>query len=166
MRFSILSLLGLVAIAAFGCMAVMHSSQGWWQATSLVVLLVLGGAFLATFYYRGHARAFCLGFAIIGYSYFISHVGWTALIDPNIAISRLYEEMNEQLPPDPRNSESIFNEGSFDTRTYFHWTCNALLSLILACIGGAFACFLYSRKAAADHLQSHSVAPEHPGANR
>src|SRR5688500_17016576 len=121
MRFSILTLLGLVTVAALGCTALLNSSASVWHITSILAFASFAGAVPAAFYSQGYARACCLGFAAVGYPYYASHVSWLNVIQANPGIEYLYGVLRERLPPDPAAYEEIgIAVQSFDTKTYFY----------------------------------------------
>ncbi|MEX2119245.1 MAG: hypothetical protein WD847_06520 [Pirellulales bacterium] len=71
MKFSLLTLLGAVAIAAVGCAALAHPARGSVMAVFTAAIVLLLSAVLAAIYCKAAVRAFWLGFAICGWSYLL-----------------------------------------------------------------------------------------------
>src|SRR5688572_18876962 len=69
MRFSLLTLMAAVLIAAVGCAAIANPSQMSAMAVGTTAILLLLGAVVAAIYCRAAARAFWTGFAILGWGY-------------------------------------------------------------------------------------------------
>jgi hypothetical protein len=71
MKFSLLTLLGAVAIAAVGCAALANPGQTSAMAVVTGAIVLLLSAVLAAIYCKAAVRAFWLGFAICGWSYLL-----------------------------------------------------------------------------------------------
>ena len=76
-RFSLATLLLVFAWAALLCVGLSAPSRFWSGLTALVSAFALMTAMVAAVYRTGHARAFAIGFAIFGCSYFL----WLHLIE-------------------------------------------------------------------------------------
>lgn len=83
MRFSIRTLLGIIAIAAAGFSALLTSYEVWAKYFVSACLLVLLGSFVGIIYCRGQRRAFWIGFAIFGWGYFLAYWGRWAICGIN-----------------------------------------------------------------------------------
>lgn len=75
-RVSIAGLLGLTLVLALGIASLRFATVVWTAAATTVTLAVLLGAILGALYQRDAARAFCVGFSLFGWVYFIL-VGWS-----------------------------------------------------------------------------------------
>jgi hypothetical protein len=69
LRFSLLWLLGLIALIAVACAALRSASEIWGSATFSVMLAVLLFSLVGLIFRQRSARAFWGGFALIGWSY-------------------------------------------------------------------------------------------------
>jgi len=76
-RFSLATMLLVFAWAALLCIGLTAPSRFWSGLTALVSLFTVMTAIVAAVYRTGHARAFAIGFAIFGCSYFL----WLRLIE-------------------------------------------------------------------------------------
>lgn len=81
-QFSVRWLLGLVALVAVGCAALFHASPLWTSVVLTVTSALLLTAIVAAACRRGRARAFWLGFAVLGWGYFWVAGGMTDLPIP------------------------------------------------------------------------------------
>lgn len=68
-QFSLRSLLGLVALVAAGCAALLYPSDLWASLAIYGVLVALAAAILGSIVRRGSAQSFWLGFALFGCGY-------------------------------------------------------------------------------------------------
>ncbi|MEX2121209.1 MAG: hypothetical protein WD847_16570 [Pirellulales bacterium] len=155
MKFSLLTLLGAVAVAAVGCAALSHPVQGSAMAVFTAAILLLFGAVLAAICCGAAARLFWLGFAILGWGYLL--LVWVCLeneLEPNtdgriLATTWGLDELAEATL-EPWNLE----EGG---RVYIHrkviaaWRCllqigHTLWALVFAFVGGVLARWLYVRR--------------------
>ena len=63
--------MGLVAVIALGLTGLFSSSTFWTAVAAAVTLALLLGALLGAWLLTGTARAFCLGFALFGFVFFV-----------------------------------------------------------------------------------------------
>lgn len=68
-QFSVRGLLVVVALVAVGCTALINASPLWDSVILTAVLAALLGAVVASACRRGSARAFWLGFGVVGWGY-------------------------------------------------------------------------------------------------
>ena len=71
MRFSILTLLGLVAIAAVGCAALANANPIWSSVVYISAVVMSATSLLGSLILRRGQQAFAIGFAAFGISFFI-----------------------------------------------------------------------------------------------
>jgi hypothetical protein len=74
-RFTIASLLGIVAVLAIGMAGLAIATTFWTSAASTVTLAFLLGSVLGAVFLAGPEKAFCLGFALFGGVY-LALVDW------------------------------------------------------------------------------------------
>ncbi|MEX2431481.1 MAG: hypothetical protein WD645_06125 [Dehalococcoidia bacterium] len=90
MKFSLLTLLGIVAVVAVACAALTNPVQGWVTALVTTSILLLFGAVLFAIDCRGATRAFWRGFAIFGWGYSVLlWVGLGSELNPDRSAPRL-----------------------------------------------------------------------------
>jgi hypothetical protein len=70
-QFSLWWLLGLTALVAVGCTALMNASAAWAMSLHSALLALLLVAVLRAIYRHGAVRAFWIGFALFGWVYLI-----------------------------------------------------------------------------------------------
>jgi hypothetical protein len=136
MRFSILTLLGLVAFAAFGTAALLNANAVWFSVLFTVIGLVLLTALLLVIYSNAEKRAFWTGFSIFGYGYFLLY--WTGSdytmseVATTLVIDALMNVAKERF-----ESATMREEIRFFQIGHLLWT------MILASAGGLVARYFY-----------------------
>jgi hypothetical protein len=75
LRFSLASLLGIIAVIALGLTGARSASTFWTTAASTLTLALLLGAILGAWLLAGTDRAFWAGFALFGWTYLVL-VNW------------------------------------------------------------------------------------------
>ena len=148
MRFSILTLLGLVAVAAVGCAALLNANDVWAEVCYSVTFITLLVAFVAGLILRGGTRAFCIGFAVFGLAYFSDGLfDKSALL--STTLSDYVSKRIEGLPPDERIESAIQTWDSLTARrgqpanVHFVIVFNSIFSLVYALFGGFVARYFY-----------------------
>jgi hypothetical protein len=71
LQFSIVSLLGVVTVVGVGCAALVNASHLWAGIVVNAAVFALLAAAVGAVYLRSNFRAFCGGFAIFGWAYFL-----------------------------------------------------------------------------------------------
>jgi hypothetical protein len=66
-QFSILGLIGLMALVAVGCAAMVNASAGWCSAVAIFLMLALLNSIVGVVYRRGKDRAYWVGFLVFGW---------------------------------------------------------------------------------------------------
>ena len=138
MRFSILSLLGLVAFAAVGCAALAQTSFIWAAFVTSLAAVSLCIALVAAIMLRGRQQAFWIGFVAAGLLYHHLAVGTgyaPKLVSTELAIRQFAFYMEV---------EDVFLNQDYTYLDAFTWTAQSLMQLLLAYIGGCVALFCYS----------------------
>ena len=144
MRFSILTLLGLVAIAGASCAALLNSSYALGRVFVTACFLVLLTSFLGIIYRSDQRRAFWVGFAIFGWGYFMAY--WGIVINgisgelaPGIAIEYAARQLSDTLPHEGRR----FSGNAKDSRP-FRTIGHSLANLVVAMGGGWLGWYFYA----------------------
>jgi hypothetical protein len=71
LQFSMVSMLGVVTIVGLGCAALVNASHLWAGIVVNAAVLALLAAAVGAVYLHSNFRAFCGGFAIFGWAYFL-----------------------------------------------------------------------------------------------
>ena len=143
-RFSILTLLGLVAFAAAGTAGLLNSQN------SLCAELVFSGSLfllltsiVAAIYSNGARRSFWVGFAVFGCCYFLLYWNVTGDRAAELVTHRPLRYLSSQLPVpvDVANITDLRKRQSaaFDARMNVLRVGHALWTIILAFVGGLIA---------------------------
>lgn len=153
MRFSLRSLFGITAFAAVSCACLIYATETVYSWLSNVLQLSLMLCVLAAFYAPRERRAFCGGYAIIGWAYF-----WIAFNPPSTpepgdlvrwALAKTYRTIAREVEP----AEIEVAPGTYRIQRpktfpiyqdYLH-VGHALATFIAASIGGSVAFWLDSR---------------------
>jgi len=130
-RFSLSSLLAVVVLTGIICAALASASSFWSRLLSTLTMAILLVSLVGAIYRQGAARAFWIGFAILGWGYWI--IGYLPL--QNFALNLLERELADHL--------SSVAPGPFVT--LLHAT-HAIIVLILACAGGMIGSWFYWRE--------------------
>ena len=72
MRFSILTLLGLVAVAAIGTAALLNANRAWVSLTYIGVVAMLAASLVGSLILRAGKQSFAIGFAGFGISFVLA----------------------------------------------------------------------------------------------
>ena len=138
MRFSILTLLGLVAVAAVGCMALMNASQLWGYLAYTVAFVVLWLAVVAAAYQVGSKRAYCGGFATCGLaSLYTDGIADNGYLATHLLASYLYSVTLGAA------KEGIYAAHGLNQFNYFRSIFHCLFSIAFAFLGGVTARYFY-----------------------
>lgn len=161
-RFSLLTLLGVVLVAAVGSAALANPTDIWRRVTTSIIVVILLLAALFAFSSRPMSRC-AIGFALTGWLYLIlsfsSTLGvrehlltelvsmslwqWVHPSDSPASFDRLNATMYlGQREPNP------FGGGPTPMREWYNFAaiCRSLWTLLLATIGGLFASWLGRRR--------------------
>ena len=148
MRFSILTLLGLVALAAIATAALLNANDICGRVSYSVTFVVLLVAVVAAIVLRGRLRAFWIGFAVFGVAYFSDvYADKSELL--TTAISDYVFKRIDPTPSAPRNAiiGGPNSVGAFLSRrpanADFVTVFNSILSLAFAFVGGLIARYFY-----------------------
>ena len=151
MRFSILTLLGLVAVAALVTAALVEPTReiygGLLPAFTVgCVLAGICGAIILT----GGSRSFCIGFAVFGIGYVIFATFLREVVSPGAASSYLYDLWR------PWGKKSLSNEEILRVNKVLR----AIVVFTFSTIGGCTARYFYSlrqkQNAQAGGIAKHS----------
>ena len=159
-RFSIGRLLGIVSALCFMCATLFWPSPGWAGAATGLTIAILLIAVVSCVYREAHARAFWLGMAIFGWSYFVLiwgpfnmvsiHLPTTAALrhvyphihesEPSVAIPSYTDLVRPRLEvagsPKPIPATPGLNN-------YFAQTGQSIWTIIIGCLGGILTSYLY-----------------------
>ena len=130
---------GLVAVAAFGCMAVMNANDVWARAVGTVSLLALFYSIIAAVYCRDVQRAFWLGFAVFGWGYVLLQDGVIGKRFNDFATAIPVNYLAEALQDRWKLEDIEMPDGqriSRRTNRYIVWIGHSLCTLVFALIGG------------------------------
>ena len=149
MRFSILTLLGLVAVAAVGCAALLNANEMWASIVGTLVFVVVLSGVIASVYRSGSNRAFSIGFALFGVAHFcadsiapLSHL----LTEPISTLAWAYID-GATLETDVGEVGTL--DFGFHARPvvageiYCGSVIHSLLTLVFAILGGLIARYFY-----------------------
>lgn len=152
MKFSLLTLLGLVAVAAVGCAALAHPVRGSTVAVFTTTIVLLSSAVISATYCRAAVRAFWFGFAIMGWIYWL--LVWvhleevssrdTSLLATSWVLDILDDTKLGVIPHDPL-IDPVFDP-RVDAWLRFRQTGHCLWALLFALAGGVLARWLYLRE--------------------
>lgn len=129
-RFSLSALLGFVTFAAVACAALATPTKLWQIAIAAITLACLFYAPLAAFYGSNARRAFWVGFAVVGWSYFLTQ---SHALPTQMATQVL---MELRYGSSPRDVAAV----------WFSQTVDWIWSFVLAFVGGLVAVRLYLRQ--------------------
>ena len=136
MRFSILTLLVLVAYAAVGCVALTSVSVIWAALLATFAAVALCFAFVAAIMLRGRQQAFWIGFVSAGllYQYLINNNG----LAEDALLTDIAAAMD--IKDDFLSMEYGYQYTEFDV---FNWSAQSLFQILLAYGGGLVARYCY-----------------------
>ena len=134
MRFSILTLLGLVAVAAIGTAALLHPARPVYVGllptlTVGCVLASVCGAILL----KGGSRSFCIGFAVFGIGYVIFAKFLYEVVSPAAASSYLFDAWREL------SDKKLGTQEQLQAKKVFR----AVVVFVFATAGGLVARYFY-----------------------
>ena len=137
MRFSILTLLGLVAVAAVGCAALMQATYVWANVVYMGTFFVLWLGVVAAIYAVGPTRAFFVGFTICGLVFLYSRMfPFGMYFGTHLLANYLYGLMGGKRGVSAQGLD-ITPFGNFSSILY------SLSSLAFGCLGGLTARYFY-----------------------
>jgi hypothetical protein len=182
MRFSLLALIGFVALAAVGCAALVNANDAWLVAVSTVTFAIVTAAIIVGLLGHGTSRAFAVGVAVASLAFLLliyfglanensgsGHIGTTR------ALNRVYSAAATEMPgspttgpppvmyyppaPNAPTGQPAFNTYTLSggtltitsltmpARDYFMQIGQQLWALLIGCLGGVFASWLWRRRA-------------------
>jgi hypothetical protein len=165
-RFSIRQLLLATAVAAAGVFALLNATATIAATAIGVLLAVLIAVVLLAIYREAERRAFWVGFAVVGWSYFVFcfvpifgsdvPLGWSRLVTGTAAgalHNRLFTRERVQPNPPPRFSNpfgpppgTVIQYIDGPPYAEFLQIAQALWALHIATCGGWFAAWLYATR--------------------
>src|SRR5262245_19582567 len=100
LRFSLASLVGVVAALAFGLAALRSANQLWASAVFSLTLVLLLAAVLGVSFGHGPGRVYWGGFAIFGWAYLALALGpgFTNVVGPHLLTTKLLTAAERLLP--------------------------------------------------------------------
>ena len=159
LRFSLLTLLGVVVVAAIGSAALANPTDTWRQAIitgTVAILLVASSAAVVL----RPGLPFARGFAATGWLYFVLAFGNVSGVRGHLLTERattwLCQQVHHEAGPSPEAIQVLSND--VGDQIYSAWASlhpkwqnftfvsRSLWTLILATIGGAFAGWLGRRQ--------------------
>ncbi len=167
MRFSLLMLLGIVALIAVNIAALRTGDWFWCRLLFTLTLTVHLAAILGAVYRRGSERAFWIGFALFG---------WTYLSLANVPMFRLAEHqlfgsqvsnLLKGFTPEANDGIAIESSGSRIAIFSFRQIIHSASALLFASLGGLLG--VYFQASGQDTSESDSSTPDSPpaaGANQ
>jgi hypothetical protein len=167
-RFSLLGLAGLVAVIALGCASLVHASLLWAAIVWWSVLLALLFGTLAAVLATGARRYGWIGFAMFGWAYVLTMIGPFAGISDWLQVNEILQNTASAMPNPMTSTQTVVTTEatgmyrftirpvtipaqSPDYIIAFVRTSQALLTFVLACLGGFAGRSIYER--------NHSALP-------
>jgi hypothetical protein len=150
-RFTIASLLGLVALIALGAAALVGATPEWARWVLSLALATLAVATLGGLFARGPARAFWAGFALVGWSCLFAPDSIRSELVTTRWIARLSSALHPLQPQPNRPADLGSYRTYYDVRTKTYLVDvggkvaraeqvgQTLLALLLALAGGLVA---------------------------
>jgi hypothetical protein len=161
LRFSLATLFLVMAVVAVGCAALANPSQAWAEVIVAVVLLLLFAGLVAALIVQGPLRVFVIGFATVGWLYFLLTFADAVNLRDRLITTRPLNVMftaqmrssgdwpqsgymdpfgRELAPPlyEPL-SDDPFGAASFVAPREMQDIGHALWAMLLGCAGGIFA---------------------------
>ncbi len=139
-------MLCFVAVAAIACRAFFHPSAIWRAVIqSAGISLLFYAVFAAVLYRRRHARAFWIGFAIVGWGLLAAD----RLATADVSLSKVTSSLTERLHPQRYTTEGgmghmiLVNQ---PVRDFFSRTAFWLLLIIFEAAGGLLARWMSLRE--------------------
>lgn len=160
MRFSLLMLLVIVALAAVNIASLKTGDWLWCRLLFTLTLAVHLVAILGAVYRRGRVRAFWIGFALFG---------WTYLSLANVPMFRLaeYQLLGTQVSyllkdftPEGNDGLVIDTGGSRISIFSFRQIIHSTSALIFASVGGIFGVYFQTSRPYTG--ESDSITPDTP----
>jgi hypothetical protein len=174
-RFSLLTLLGAVLVVSIGFAALRGASEVWARIVVTGTIVALLTATLGAIYLPTASRAFCGGFALLGWAYMFLVFGpWLEAIKPQLATTLALNRLQAAMAIEevPQTSQTIatsmvwqvntgnlitvpgFNNGIYFTgggapvpaALSFHQIGQTLWAVVLAFCGGYVAMLFDSRR--------------------
>ncbi len=153
LRFSLLTLLGVVLVAAVGSAALANPTDTW-RSVFVTLTLVVLFSFTTLAALNRSRRSFALGFVMAGWLYFVLTFNSTFKdIRPTLLTDRIVDWSAGLLHEDIRETKVAMPADPFSSSTNRTWykllryedVGHCLWTLILATIGGLFASWLGRR---------------------
>lgn len=150
-RFTIASLIGLVALIALGSAALVGATPDWARWAFSLVLAALSVATLGGLFARGPARAFWAGFALVGWACLFAPDSIRSELVTSRWIARLASAVHPLQPQPNRPADLGSYRTYYDVRTKTYLVDvdgkiaraeqigHELLALLLALAGGLVA---------------------------
>ena len=126
-------------------MALLNASSAWLHAVSLVAFVAILTSILVAIYSQGEVRAFSIGFALFGGSYFLTQVMFLSVFDGNPIILFALDYLEESLPDNDPEAVQV-DRSPNTTAFYFEYIRHALASIVFGYVGGTIASFVRSRQ--------------------
>jgi hypothetical protein len=117
LKYSLGTLLAVVALVALGCAAWVNFSPAWGQAMFAVAMSLLGVSLIVALVGQGRARVFAAGFAAIGGSYFVlTFLSDESLRDERLVTSRTIDwlyaiQQRAKLGPETTSAPTAMDSG-------------------------------------------------------
>lgn len=151
LRFSLLTLFGVVLVAAIGCAALTNPTETWREIILAIAVVALFVAALIAIGRPSPAR-FAWGFATTGWLYlFATVVMFPGQLPSDLTLNRVFNITHKEslsshgyitLPPDFAGNWSDWNELKSNSIQISRYS----LTLLLALIGGLFVSWLGRRR--------------------
>ena len=161
-RFSLASLISAVLFIAVACAALRNASKLWASMIFTLTVCLLLGAILGVVFRGGDTRAFCLGFALLGWGYLFLAFSHVINEDLNLRAPPLLTSMmlgymhpklakSETIPGSGFRPEDFMDLGGPRTVfvpswEHFHQVGHSLVTLLIALVGGGLARYLHASR--------------------
>lgn len=151
-RFSLSTLLAIIAVSAIAIMAVRTGDWLWARIWFSVVLALHLAAILGAFYRSGSQRAFWIGFALFGWTYLmIANVPEFRIADHQLFGKQIAHHLKEYAPE--ANSGIVIDTGGSRIAIFsFSQTIQSVSALLFATLGGFVAMWFYCTRARVDSV--------------
>ncbi len=165
-QFSVFGLLVLVAFVSVACAAMVYASL-WWASICLTCAVIAQlVAVLAVVYRHGSARAFWVGFALLGWGYLLltfapgldRHIGQRlvttkllAFLQPKLQRTPIYGNASElALYPGKDPLMTVTETGTYYAPApqwdHFQQAGHSLMAILIGFLGGLLARYFYSTR--------------------
>ena len=146
-------MLGLVAVAAIGTAALLNANEVWAEAISNMVVAALAASIAAGFILARQQRAFAIGFAALGVSFFVVAFipqphAWINPLASERGFHVLHNAVRKEVVTTTKSTGgdrpySVTQQYTLPKRDCFLHVGNMLSVLLIALVGGFVGRYFY-----------------------